>query len=417
MKVGKIFRTKHLFSAVLLITSLIAILISITLFYLTLKPQQTAALKEYPEISYLENKTLDFTQLKSYFKQLSEEKGAVYAFEVLNTAPMPYGTDMHLLAHTVGDELYKQKGIKGMKYCTDNFRNACSHSMVINLFYDKGEAGIKDVTEACRNAPGKGGYSMCYHGLGHGVFAFAGYEFPKTAELCKKVSHENINGPEYKECMGGAVMEQISGGDHDKISWQKQREVNIKPGQPLSMCMTDLITDPGPREICLIYLTPHLWDLAGRTSADLSDDVITRAFEFCDEIPRDDPQNRSACFGGFGKEFLAMAKGKDVRHIDKLTDIEMQKIYYWCLLTPHKDGQKSCILYAQGSMYWSGANDKKLPIHFCSLAPDEEIKKYCFEGLIGTIKKGDLKEKNYFEEFCSEIPETMQENCRTQLLK
>ena len=112
-----------------------------------------------------------------------------------------------------------------------------------------------------------------------------------------------------------------------------------------------------------------------------------------------------------------MAKGKDIRKIDKLTDEEMQKIYRWCLLTPYKDGQKSCVLYAMGSMYWSGANDKKLVEHFCALAPSEEIKYYCFEGLIASVKNGDKKDRGYLEEFCREIPKSLHESCIDKLLK
>lgn len=359
---------------------------------------------------------MNYEQLSAFFKELSNKKTAIYAFEILSKAPMPYGIDMHLLAHSIGDVLYRQEGINGMRYCTDNFRNACSHSLVINLFYEKGEAGLADISEACKKAPGEGGYSMCYHGLGHGVFAYSGYDFPKTTELCKKTATENA-GDEYKECMGGALMEQVNGGDHDKASWQKQRLINFHQDQPLYPCMSDLFSDPESRQICLVYLTPYLWELAGRNSENVSDEVIIRSFEYCNDISLNDPKNRDACFGGFGKEFLSMAKGKDIRNIDKLTDDEMKRIYRWCSLTPHKDGQKSCILYAQGSMFWSGANDKKLVEHFCSLAPQEEAKMDCFEGLIHTVKNSDKKEQSYLTEFCNEIPSSVQAQCKRQLLQ
>lgn len=401
----------------LIIFSIFALICSALLFYLSISPLPKFNIEKYPEIIYLRSKKLDFKQLKSYFENLSEKKGAVYAFEVLNQAPMPYGIDMHLLAHAVGDELYKQKGISGMKYCTDNFRNACSHSMVINLFYEKGEAGIADINEACKEAPGKGGYSMCYHGLGHGVFAYAGYDFPKTSELCKKVS-SNLTGPEFKECMGGAVMEQISGGDHDKASWQLQRDKNLKREKPLYPCMSDLISDPSSKEICLVYLTPYLWELAGKVTAEVPDDILVKSFEYCNSLnTKTDQRYRDSCFGGFGKEFLAMAKGKDIRHIDTLTDEEMRKIYRWCLLTPYQDGQKACVLYAQGSMYWSGANDKRLLEHFCDIAPSEELKNYCFEKLIITVQKGEKQDKKYLKDFCGEIPKELENLCKKQLIK
>lgn len=111
-----------------------------------------------------------------------------------------------------------------------------------------------------------------------------------------------------------------------------------------------------------------------------------------------------------------MAKDKDIRHIDSLTDAQMQKIYHWCGLSPYKDGQKACILYAAGSMYWSGANDKKIVEHFCSLAPEDELKFACFKGLIETIKNGDLTEPEYFKEFCSELPSDIEKLCQEKLL-
>ena len=371
-------------SHLLLLLSLIVLFCAALIFYFGIFSNNPVFFEKYPEISYLTDKKMDFTHYKAYFKNLSEKKGAVYAFEILDKAPMPSGIDMHLLAHTVGDALYLQKGIDGMQLCTEAFRNACSHSIVINLFYEKGEAGLDEIGEACKKAPGKGAYQMCYHGLGHGVFAYAGYNFSKTTELCKKTEEVTLEGDEYRECMGGALMEQVSGGDHDKVFWQKQREINLRKDEPLYPCMSELFTDPKARQVCLVYLTPYLWELAGRRSEDVSDKVLVQSFEYCNKIPSSDPINRDACFGGFGKEFLAMAKGKDVRHIDKLTDEEMKKIYRWCLLTSHKDGQKSCVLYAQGSMYWSGANDKSLPEKYCSLAPTEEMQHYCYEELINT---------------------------------
>jgi len=369
----------------------------------------------YPEINYLESHIMNFEQLKDYFKELSIRKGGKYSYEVLHIAPVPYGVDMHLLAHVVGDELYKQKGIKGMKDCTDDFRNACSHSLVINLFYEKGEESVKDIVEACKLAPGTGAYGMCYHGLGHGVFAYTGYEFSKTTELCKSIANWNLNGPEFKECIGGAVMEQISGGDHDKVTWGKKRLENLSKEEPLNLCLNNLSDDPEVKKICLIYITPFLWEAEGRRAFAVSGEVLVNSFQHCNGIPFDNPQYRSSCFGGFGKEFLVMARGKDVRHIDKMTEGEMLKIYHWCLLAPALDGHKSCIEHAQGSMYWSGANDKSLPERFCRLAPSEELRNHCFEGLINAIKTGGKKSIKYLHEFCLEVPASLQQRCRIEL--
>src|SRR5438876_609575 len=89
--------------------------------------------KDFPEPNS------NFDQLKSYFHDLAQKKGARYAFEILRQAPLGPNIDLHLLGHTVGDELYKQEGLNGITDCNNDFRNACSHSIVIGLFYDKGE--------------------------------------------------------------------------------------------------------------------------------------------------------------------------------------------------------------------------------------------------------------------------------------
>src|SRR3989344_7123689 len=142
------------------------------------------------ELDYVENKNLNFEELKSYFQNLAERKGARHAFEILNTASLPPNTDLHLLGHIVGDVLYKQEGIRGMEVCTNDFRNACSHSIVVGIFFDKGESALSEIAETCRRAPGgSGAYTMSLHGLGHGILAAVDYDMGRAAELCNK------NGP------------------------------------------------------------------------------------------------------------------------------------------------------------------------------------------------------------------------------
>ncbi len=389
---------------------------AILFFFYTHNFIPNTSTEKYPEVSFLTGKNMDFNQLKAYFKELADKKGAVYAYEVLNIAPVPFGTDMHLMGHVVGDELFHQKGAEGIKYCTQDFRNACSHSIVVNLFYDKGEVALSEIASACNHAPGDGAYTMCYHGLGHGIFSYNNYELPKTVEMCKKTATQKHNQREYTECVGGAIMEQISGGDHDRTTWGKMRPVNLHRDDPLYPCVSQVITDTGPRKVCLIYLTPYLWELGGWMSQIPTDEVIKKSFSFCDQIPLKDTENRDGCFGGFGKEFVPLAKGKDIRNIDKLTDAEIQKVYNWCFLTDDKEGQKSCVSFATGSIYWSGSIDKKYPEHFCMAAPNEEVRNFCFKDLITNVKEAN-KDINYMKEFCNEIPKSVKKECQKHLLE
>ena len=62
----------------------------------------------------LKNNRADFAEIFKYFEQLAKQKGAEYAFAALAKAPLPPNTDLHLLGHVVGDELYKQQGLRGI---------------------------------------------------------------------------------------------------------------------------------------------------------------------------------------------------------------------------------------------------------------------------------------------------------------
>src|SRR5260221_11164644 len=108
---------------------------------------------DYPEIENLADKKT-FPELSAFFAQLARKKGAVYAYKVLNTALLPPNTDLHLLGHVVGDVLFRQEGLKGIQKCTQDFRNACSHSIVVGLFLQDGEKALSQIADVCRKAPG-----------------------------------------------------------------------------------------------------------------------------------------------------------------------------------------------------------------------------------------------------------------------
>lgn len=217
----------------------------------------------YPEIQKLVGKNLSFNELSDFFKYLAKDNGARYAFEVLKNAELPPRIDLHLLGHIVGDELFKQEGVKGIEACTRDFRNACSHSIVVGLFSERGDMALDEIAEVCRRSPGGlGAYTMCFHGLGHGILAAVGYTMEKTVDLCKKTATPQYKNRESVECIGGAVMEIVGGGFHDREIWQKQRLVYLDSTKPLELCENNIIPQDA-KGICYMYITPYLIEAAG----------------------------------------------------------------------------------------------------------------------------------------------------------
>ncbi|MDP3794448.1 MAG: hypothetical protein Q8R13_00770 [bacterium] len=357
-----------------------------------------------------------FEELAGYFKGIAETKGAAYAFEVLKKAIFPPDIDLHLLGHVVGDELFKQQGLEGIKVCTDDFRNACSHAIVVGLFLDKGEGALPQIAEACRQAPGgSGAYTMCIHGLGHGIVAALGYEVPKAVGVCKKLGTTEHGGQEVGQCIGGITMEMISGGGHNRELWAKERPRYLVAENPLSLCASDFMPAEG-RYLCHLYLTPFLWEAVGGNAGFPMPEDFRKAFQICDQLPPSDASNRDACFGGFGKEFIGLVQGRDIRKeaLAKITDAQLGQIYAWCRLAPHKEGAAACAVQALQSLYWGGENDRSIAIRFCGIIDEEYFGRSCFLNLIGAVASY-IRDADYQRTFCEELPSQYQKECSVML--
>lgn len=344
-----------------------------------------------------------------YLEDIAEEKGAEYAFELLRRAEFADGTDLHLLGHVVGDVLYKQQGIEGIHVCTPEFRNACSHTIVVGLFDEYGEEALEDISEVCRNAPGgSGAYTMCFHGLGHGVLAYNNYNFEKAVAMCEQTGTAEYNNREYAECVGGGVMELI-GGVHDPVQWERQVGNYLKEGNPLSPCNASYIESGDVQRMCYSYITPSLFIHAGMDLGDPQPTYFEKAFKFCNLLPEDDASNRSACYSGFGKEFIGLAQGRDIRLINEISDKSLTTMHEWCDLSDSDDGKVYCVFGALSSLFWGGENDPTIAFKFCALG-DSLTEDPCYDQLGGTINYY-IRDKSLQKSLCEELPEKHQRSC------
>lgn len=367
---------------------------------------------EYLEAWTIGRNVGSFQELSLRFKALADERGAVYAFEVLKRAEFPPNTDIHLLGHAIGDELYKQKGVSGIADCTQDFRNACSHSIVIGALNDfGGEKALELIHEACKGAPGgSGAYTMCYHGLGHGVFAYYGYDLSSTINFCRKTGTVAYAGREYNECVGGAIMELMGGGGHDHDLWLGARETYLLPDDPLSPCMGSEVPDD-VKSICLTYLTPRLFEAAGADLASPDPATFPEAFGFCKKIPASRQDLRDACFSSFGKEFDGLVVDRDIRLLQEgsYTDEQLARITRWCELAG-EEGNTACMKSALGSLFWGGENDPEVSRRYCALIPDSTLRSSCFEYLAWNISFY-IRDEAKRSVLCAQLPRANKDAC------
>lgn len=371
---------------------------------------------QYPEVEELVAQNLSSLQeLALYFQDVALSKGAEYAFEVLKVAPVGPNIDMHLLAHTVGDILYEQEGTTGIRICTHDFRNACSHSIVIGAFFEEGEGALEKIIGACKLAPGgKGAYTMCFHGLGHGVLAYKNYELEKAVESCKNIQEMTQTKEEYIQCVGGTIMEMV-GGVHDRVLWEQQSKVYFKKDDSLYPCSAKFMPEEA-RFMCYIYLTPHLFEAVGGSIGTPTPQDFKSAFLLCDKLLPEDLASRDACFGGFGKEFIGLVQSRDIRlaAISAMEDQQLSQIYEWCLLAPHQEGSAACVVHAMSSLFWGGENPRSIALRFCDLISAPYYRSSCFLNLIGTVSFY-VQDSQYRALFCKEIAQEYQKACRVQL--
>ncbi len=357
----------------------------------------------------------NFEQLSKRFQSLAREKGALYTYEILRRAVLPPGTDVHLLGYTVGDELYTQKGVGGIADCTQEFRNACSHTIVIGALNEFGsEKALGLIQDSCQLAPGgSGAYTMCYHGLGHGVYAFFGYDLEKTVAFCKKTGTRDYKDREYTECVGGAIMELMGGGGHDKAVWSASREKYLSMDDPLAPCSTNVIPMDA-KSFCYMYITPHLFEASGGDLANPLPKDFAAAFMFCDTIEKSSRELRQSCFSGIGKEFPVLALSRDIRSVNKSDDAALRQMRGWCVLAPHDEAYEDCTRAIISSLYWGGENDPNTVIKFCVLA-EEADRERCFGGIFEEVKQ--YPSLRYPKtEFCSLVPSDVEPSCRSVLI-
>jgi len=350
-----------------------------------------------------------FREVSAQFELLAREKGAKYAFDALLRAAMPPNIDIHLLGHEIGNILYEQEGVEGIARCTQDFRNACSHAIVIGALNEFGTEALPMIRKACRKAPGgSGAYTMCFHGLGHGVFAYYGYSFPETVEFCRSTGTVAYGYQEFSQCVGGAVMELMGGGGHDRDAWLLMREKYLDVARPLRPCDTALVPEEA-KSLCLVYLTPRLFELAGADLGKPDPATFPEAFSFCEALPQSATRLRDACFGGFGKEFIVLAGEHDIRDVAKYSDDTFKKALSWCGLAPSQDARGACVGDAVASLFWGGENDPDAAFRFCSLA-SAEVSLACYSRLASDISEY-IFDKDTREALCARTPVQSRSAC------
>ncbi len=111
----------------------------------------------------------------------------------------------HLAVHSFGELLYKKIGVEGLEVCDEVFQFGCFHGFLGHAIQEEGLGIIPRVKRICREHEKS---DNCFHGIGHGILSFVGYEekdLLQSLEFCRNLS---LSFPkETSQCTGGVFME------------------------------------------------------------------------------------------------------------------------------------------------------------------------------------------------------------------
>lgn len=109
----------------------------------------------------------------------------------------------HLSAHVIGELLFEQAGVSGIRYCDASFGFGCYHGFFGSAVSQEGPSIIKKLDRECVATYGVLG-TGCQHGIGHGIMEYVGGgRIVDALALCK----ETTQVTKLLGCTSGVFME------------------------------------------------------------------------------------------------------------------------------------------------------------------------------------------------------------------
>jgi len=148
----------------------------------------------------------------------SSQKDPVSTWQYIKTTFIVDGQvvgNAHEFAHIIGNQIYTQFGLSGIKNCDDTFAFGCYHGVTEKLLQQKGASVVKAVQAECLEIfPPKVNllYTGCIHGMGHGLLTFESLNIKYALRDC-----DGLDVDYRPYCYDGVFMENAT--DNPKTAY------------------------------------------------------------------------------------------------------------------------------------------------------------------------------------------------------
>jgi hypothetical protein len=138
-----------------------------------------------------------------YIKAVGPETAYAALSERIANEPVP---QQHTHAHFFGAALFDAVGVSGLPTCDSRYSFGCFHEFLGHAIRDLGLDVVGELNRGCHEALPHT-FLSCQHGIGHGVYAYFGYDSEeslfKSLEVCRSLPDADVIGG----CYGGVFME------------------------------------------------------------------------------------------------------------------------------------------------------------------------------------------------------------------
>lgn len=280
----------------------------------------------------------DELALYSYVRKYGAAKTIQYLYQLQSQ----FG-DCHQNAHTAGRFAYELFSEQAFQTCSAECHSGCYHGATEAYFRDHGTANLaRDLAVICSSQLNPFLSHQCFHGVGHGLMAFADYEIFEALNNCDLLPQG------HESCYSGVYMENVVGG----LSPTVGHFTDYLSDDPHFPCN---IVDDKYKNACYFYQTSRMvqlfaWDFAQVAQA-------------CSAV---EEQFQRSCFESMGRDVGGANMTSNLGAILDCSTAAPGNPRIWCL-----NG-------AVQNTFWTPSGQDQA-IDFCTQLEDADEKAGCYQ--------------------------------------
>lgn len=310
----------------------------------------------------------DDNALFSYVKKYGVKK----ATDFIERLDAKYG-DCHQRSHRIGRYGYALLNSEIFKQCDIRCHSGCYHGAIEAYFRDHGTEDIPSALNTiCGEKDNDFFAHQCFHGIGHGLTAWADYDILEALESCDYLTVRKAS------CYTGVFMENVVGSLEDGA--HKTKYLSDDPHFPCNA-----VNDTYKGE-CYFFQTARM--------KQLFDGNYQRIGQECGKVPE---QYQYLCFSSMGRD----ASGD--------THQNPEQTILLCQNAPAGPHRIECMKGGVQDTFWD-PKGQDTALRFCRLLKDPAEKTACYGTIFGRAPEVILTRPE-IEAFCAKVEQPFLEQC------